>query len=318
MKKTVKMFLALGTLNVITIFSNQDRRKINFVIDKIEDFVNKLDDQFSIFKCPSEISTINNNAGVKFTKVNKDTFTIIKLAKMYSMITNGAFDITTKPLSDLWKKNKLPISNQIRSLVNKVNYQDIILDEKNQAVMLKNKGQAIDLGAIAKGYIIDKIKEILNIYKFNNAIINLGGTVSSLGEIRNVGIRNPFIPISKTGNESYFAVISCIDENIVTSGVYEQCFTTNGVKYHHILDPRTGFPSESNLVSVTLIGSNGSELDALATACFVLGLQSSVKLICQRKLKAIFVLDNGKIYLTDNLRDCVKFLNVNEERKNEK
>lgn len=313
MKKIVKMFSSLGTLNTITIyFENEDSKKANITINKIEEFINELDNKLSIYKSSSEISLINQNAGNEFKKVSKDTFEILKLAKKYSKVTNGAFDITTKPLTDLWRKNKMklniPKPEEVKECLRNVNYNNIILNKKEQSIMLQNKGQEIDLGGIAKGYIIDKIKSILKNNNFNNAIINLGGTVSSIGEHRNIGIRNPFIPINQSGKNEFFAIINSIDENIVTSGSYEQYYKKDGKIYHHILNPKTGYPTETEFVSVTLVGNNGAELDALATGCFILGLEKSFRLIKKRKINAIFVLNNGKIYITDDLKDRVKII----------
>lgn len=314
MKKIVKIFSSLGTLNTITIyFEDKYTEKANITINKIEKFVNDLDDRLSVFKSSSEISLINKNSGVEFTKVSKDTFEILKLAKEYSKITKGSFDITTKPLMDLWRKNRIkndiPKYGEIKKKLKLINYDDVILNRKEQSIKLSNKGQEIDLGGIAKGYIIDKIKLILKNNNFNNAIINLGGTVSSIGEYRNIGIRNPFVPINQSSKNEPFAIIKSIDENIVTSGSYEQCYKVNEKIYHHILNPKTGYPSETELVSITLVGNNGAELDALATGCFILGLKQSFRLIKKKNLNAIFVLTDGKIYITDGLKDRVEIIN---------
>lgn len=313
MKKIVKIFPSLGTLNTITIyFENEYSQKVNMTINKIEESINDLDDRLSVFKSTSEINIINKNAGIEFKKVSNETFEIIKLAKEYGKATNGAFDITTKPLTDLWKKDKIkntiPPYKQIENCLKNVNYNDIKLDKNKQSVMLKNKGQEIDLGGIAKGYIIDKIKLILKDNNFNNAIINLGGTVSSIGEYRNIGVRNPFMPINKCGENNFFATINSIDEDIVTSGSYEQYYKLNDEIYHHILNPKTGYPTKTELISVTLVGENGAELDSLATGCFILGLEKSVELIKSKNINAIFVLNDGKIYITDDLKSRVKII----------
>lgn len=313
MKKIVKIFPSLGTLNTITIyFENEYSQQANITINKIEEFINDLDDRFSVFKPTSEINIINKNAGIEFKKVSKETFEIIKLAKEYGKVTNGAFDITTKPLTDLWKKNKIkntiPPYKQIEDCLKNVNYNDIKLNKIKQSVMLRNKNQEIDLGGIAKGYIIDKIKLILKDNNFNNAIINLGGTVSSIGEYRNIGIRNPFMPINQSGKNDFFATINSINEDIVTSGSYEQYYKLNGEIYHHILNPKTGYPTKTELISVTLVGENGAELDALATGGFILGLEKSIELIKSKNINAIFVLNDGKIYITDDLKSRVKII----------
>jgi thiamine biosynthesis lipoprotein len=172
--------------------------------------------------------------------------------------------------------------------------------------MLRDKGQSIDLGGIAKGYVLDKIKNILSSNNINNAIINLGGSVISIGEVRNIGIRNPFTPMNEFKKQSIFASLQTVDECIVTSGIYEQYFKKDGEIYHHILSPLTGYPTKTELISATIVGNCGAELDALATACFVLGLEKSVKLIQNENLNAVFILENGSIFITEGLKEKFK------------
>ena len=302
MKKIEKIFTGLGTINTITLYLNDiDTIKANDTLNTIEQYINDLDNKLSIFKDTSEISLINNNN--KYIKVSSDTFNIIKLAKEYS---NKSFDITIKPLKDIWLKcikyNTIPTNKDIKNILKLINYKDILLNNKDISIKLRNNKQAIDLGGIAKGYIIDKIKDILKNNNFNNALINLGGTVSSIGEYRSIGIRNPF------NKNNYFATINSIDEDIVTSGIYEQYYKINNKVYHHIIDPKTGYPADTDLISVTLIGNNGAKLDALATSCIVLGFNKSIKLIKKYNINAIFVLNNGKIYITDNIKDRVNII----------
>ena len=301
MKKIEKIFTALGTINNITLyFDDIDTNKANNILDLIEEYINDLDNKLSIFKSTSEISLINNNN--KYIKVSNDTFKIIKLAKEYSKITYNTFDITTKPLKDIWLNKTIPNNKEIKNILKLINYKDIILNNKDMSIKLRHKGQAIDLGGIAKGYIIDKIKDILKNNNFNNALINLGGTVSSIGEYRNIGIRNPF------NKNNYFATINSKDEDIITSGSYEQYYKINNKVYHHIIDPKTGYPADTDLISVTLIGNTGAKLDALATSCIILGFNKSIKLIKKNKINAIFVLNNGKIYITDSIKDRVNII----------
>ena len=301
MKKIEKIFTALGTINNITLyFDDIDTIKAHNTLNLIEEYINDLDNKLSIFKSTSEISLINNNN--KYIKVSNDTFKIIKLAKEYSKITYNTFDITTKPLKDIWLNKTIPNNKEIKNILKLINYKDIILNNKDMSIKLRHKGQAIDLGGIAKGYIIDKIKDILKNNNFNNALINLGGTVSSIGEYRNIGIRNPF------NKNNYFATINSKDEDIITSGSYEQYYKINNKVYHHIIDPKTGYPADTDLISVTLIGNTGAKLDALATSCIILGFNKSIKLIKKNKINAIFVLNNGKIYITDSIKDRVNII----------
>ena len=277
MKTIQKIFSSLGTLNTITVYINENEsEKVKNILDKVEQYVNEIDDKFSIFKDTSEISNINKNAGIEPVNVSDDTFEILKLSKKYSLVTDGAFDITMQ------------------------NYNDIILDEENQSVMLKNKEQAIDLGGIAKGYVIDKIIEIFKENKIENAIINLGGTIYNIGETRNIGIRNPFNPINISKKDESIITIESENEIFVTSGLYEQG--------EHIINPKTSKKVETNIISVSIIGNNGAEQDAIATACFVLGTEKSVKLLKKRNLQGIFIFNNGQIFATDGLKDRINLI----------
>lgn len=306
MKYIQKIFSSLGTLNMITLYFNDEALKAKEVMNHIENYCNLMDDRLSVFKETSEVSNINKMSGIEPVKVSQDTFEIIKIAKKIGKETDGAFDITMKPVVDLWfnarKEKSIPSKENIKETLGKVNYNDIILKERQKSVMLKNKGEQIDLGGIAKGYIIDKIKEIIIEKGFSNAIINLGGTVSNIGEKRKIGIRNPFTPMNQNSKQEIIMELESKDDNIVTSGVYEQCIEKNGKIYHHILNPQTGFPADTEIISATLIGKNGAELDSLATACLVLGLEKSNKLVNGKKINAVFVLNDGKIFYTKKLK----------------
>lgn len=291
---------------MITLYFNDQAIKAKEVMNHIESYCNLMDDRLSVFKETSEVSNINKMSGIESVKVSQDTFEIIKIAKKIGKVTDGAFDITMKPVVDLWfnarKEKSIPSKENIKETLGKVNYNDIILKERQKSVMLKNKGEQIDLGGIAKGYIIDKIKEIIIENGFSNAIINLGGTISNIGEKRKIGIRNPFTPMNQNSKQEIIMELESKDDDIVTSGVYEQCIEKNGKIYHHILNPQTGFPADTEIISATLIGKNGAELDSLATACLVLGLEKSNKLVNGKKINAVFVLNDGKIFYTKKLK----------------
>ena len=301
MKTIQKIFSSLGTLNTITVYVNENEsEKVKNILDEVEQYVNELDDKFSVFKDTSEISNINKNAGINTVTVSKDTYEILKLSKEYGDLTRGTFDITLKPYIDIIKnKNKDKIKNFNIYSIN-INYNDIILDEKKQSVMLKNKGQAIDLGGIAKGYVIDKIIEIFDKNKIENAIINLGGTIFNIGEKRNIGIRNPFNPINLSKTDESIIKIESKNEIFVTSGLYEQG--------EHIIDPKTCKKVKTDIISASIIGNNGAEQDAIATACFVLGIEKSVELLKIRNLQGIFILKNGQIFATNGMQKRIKLL----------
>ena len=179
----------------------------------------------------------------------QDTYSVIEKAVQYSKLTDGALDATIEPIVKLWgigtDKERVPSKNEIEEKLKLVNYKDIILDNKNSTVQLKRTGQAIDLGAIAKGYTADEIKKVLLDNKISSALINLGGNVFAVGNKTdgtswNIGIQNP---LDTRGQ--YLGTISVTDKSVVTSGNYERFFIVDGKRYHHIFDPKTGYPSEN-------------------------------------------------------------------------
>ena len=291
------MFHALGTLNIITIYSDESKKeKIYAIVEYIENYIKEIDDKFSVFKNTSEITSINNNAGKKFITVSKNTFEVLKLSKDYGDLTQGIFDITVKPYNDLIKNKENSVKVNNNSI--NVNYNDIILNENNQSVMLKNKGQGIDLGGIAKGFVIDKIVEILKENEITNAIINLGGTVFNVGKKRDIGIRNPFLPMNDVKKDIPILTIKSENEIFVTSGLYEQ--------KEHIINPKTGKTVNTKIISITIIGNNGIKQDVLATSLFMLELEKSINILKKHDLQAIFIFADGKIFATDGLKKRIK------------
>lgn len=301
--QTQKMFFAMGTVNTITVYEEADE-----ALSVAKDCVKELDRKLSAYSHDSEISTVNRMAGISPVAVSKDTFRLIKHSVVYSQLTGGCFDITSRPLSQLWKNamkcGELPNTNDLFKVKALVNYNDIILDSERRTVMLRHKGQQLDLGAVAKGYAADEVRKLLLTYGIKNAMINFGGTVINLGQARRIGIQKPFSPNGKT-----FASINIPDgKAVVSSGLYEQFRIIDGQLIHHIADLRTGLPSDSGLIAVTLIGNSAEELDALATASFIMGAQQSMKLLKLRNIEALFITDKQEIYVTEKLRDQLSII----------
>ena len=296
--QTQKMFFAMGTVNTITVFEDADE-----ALSAAKGCVKELDRKLSAYSHDSEISEINRNAGISPVEVSKDTFRLIKHSVMYSQLSGGCFDITSRPLSQLWKNTmkcgELPDEGGISRIRALVNYKDIILDSERRTVMLRHKGQQLDLGAVAKGYAADEVRNILLTYGIKNAMINFGGTVINLGQTRRIGVQKPFSPNGKS-----FASINIPDgKAVVSSGLYEQFRIINGQLIHHIADIQTGLPSDSGLIALTLIGNCAEELDALATAAFIMGAEQSMKLLKLRNIEALFVTDKQEIYVTEKLKN---------------
>lgn len=278
-----KIFTALGTVNHIEAgFEESEREAAREALEKAEIYINDMDDRLSVFKPDSEISQINHSAGICDTLVGRDTFDLLALSKEYGSRTGGAFDITTKPLTEAGSDNA------------DVDFRDIILNEMRLSVRLKHKRQGIHLGGIAKGYAVDRVASILKHHGITNASINLGGTVRNIGQSRKVGIRHPF-DASKLA-----AVLESTDEAVVTSGLYE--------RGNHIFDPSSGKPAQSDLAAVTVVGSDGAAADAAATACMVLGIRQSVEMLRSFGLEGLFFSRNGDIFATEKINSRIQIV----------
>ena len=300
--KVQKIFFALGTVNTLTVFSDG----LEDVLLKAKNRVYELHNKLSAFDENSEVSQINKSAGVCPVKVSDDTLRLIERSVSYSKQTNGMFDITIHTLSMLWKKciaeKALPSKEQVEKRLYLTNYRDILIDRKNKTVMLRLKNQAIDLGGVAKGYAADEVRRIFLEENIDEAIINLGGTVITIGETRKIGIQNPY---EKTGTA--FGSLGLHNKAVVSSGLYEQGFTLNGKTYHHIINPKTGYPAGSDLAGVTLIGDSAEELDALSTTALMSGMNSAAGFLGICGIEAVFITKGKKVYTTNGLAGQLGF-----------
>ena len=291
---TKKIFFALGTVCTMTLYDGN----IGAALQRSRDRVMEIHNRMNAFDGSSEVARINAAAGRDYVAVSEDTLLLIEHSAAFSRMTNGLYDITTRPLSALWKGSVksgiLPLPYEVENAKALCGSRDVLIDRPNRAVMLRRSGMQIDLGAIAKGYAADEIRRILAEEGVTQALINLGGTVFNLGKKRRVGIQNPF---EKTG--VIFAYADIGEKAVVTSGLYEQGICLNGNYYHHIVDPRTGCPSASELMGVTLIGDCAEQLDALSTATFMMGMEKAIPLLKELNIEAIFVTKDGQIYTTD-------------------
>ncbi len=196
-----------------------------------------------------------------------------------------------------------PDTDALTSVCTHIDYRSIVIDEQAGTVMLTDPDAAIDLGFIAKGYIADRIRDYLVSKNVTSAIINLGGNILCIGSRPD---KNPFrvavqYPFGQTGD--MITTLSIRDQSVVTSGVYERFVEADGVRYHHILDPRTGYPAENSLLSVTIITDSSTDADALSTACFLLGLSDGMALIeSLSDTEALFITDDYELHYSSGLR----------------
>ena len=297
------IFPAMGTVNSISIFdAGQQGAAIS-----ARDLVMRLERYLSLFRPESELSRFNALPGGTWMPVSEDTFALFCASVHYGRITDGAFDVTAGPLTALWrdaiKEQRIPADSDIISRKRLVDYKAISLDDGQGRVRLRCDGQSVDFGGIAKGYAADRVFDIMHKSAVQNAVINFGGTVGVLGKAQLIGIQHPCRP---TGEP--MGTLTLQNAFAVTSGGYERGFTVNGERYHHIIDPRSGMPSQCGLLSVTLVGEEAAALDALATAVFVLGAERSLPLLRSMKIEALFVTAEGAVLVTPGLEKSFRLL----------
>lgn len=289
----------MDTVMTVTAYGNNSEGAVKAA----ENEINRLDALLSIQNENSEICKLNSN---KSMNVSKDTLALIKRADEINALTEGAFDITTEPLSRLWGfysglQNRVPTQNEIDSALKNVGVEHIKIDG---SFISLDENTAIDLGGIAKGYASASAAQILEENGVSSALISLGGNVRVVGSKPDgadwsVAVTDP------DDNSKQIGVLSLSNTAVVTSGGYQRYFEENGQIYHHIIDTETGYPAKSGLKSVTVVSEDDTLADALSTALFVMGLEKSSSLYSKNSLTfgAVFVTDNNEIYITDNLEN---------------
>ncbi|WP_026881593.1 FAD:protein FMN transferase [Clostridium akagii] len=309
-RQFVKEFYSLGTTMTLMVNGKKGEKALDEAMKKVMN----IDDKMSVFKDYSEISKINKNAGGKLQIVSEDTYFVIKKAIEFCHLSQGTFDITIRPIVGLWgigsDNARIPSQIEIDNKLKLINYKDVVLDENSNSVGLKYKNQEIDLGGIAKGYAADQVKNIFLNRGIKSALINLGGNVFAMGEKTNgdkwkIGIQNPLSPRGE-----FVGIISIINKSVVTSGNYERYFDVEGKRLQHIIDPRTGFPSESKIISATIISDLSIDGDGLSTGVYILGLDKALSLIKSLDgIEAIFITEDKKISVTAGMKDNFKLCN---------
>lgn len=295
----------LHTVTSIQIFDSTDYTILNECFAVI-DYYEKL---FSRTMTNSEVYNINRSNKTEFT-ISEELKEILEISLTYAELTNGALDISIAPLSSLWDFSSLehktapPTKEEIEQALSFVNYADISL--KDNQLSFAKQGMQLELGAVAKGYIADKVKEFLLSKGVKSAIINLGGNILLVGEkpdgsAFNVGIQKPF----EDRDAVVVAICELKDMSMVSSGIYERYFyDTEGNFYHHILNSKTGYPCNTELLQVTIISKDSATGDALSTACFALGLEKGLKLINSLEdVYATFIGADGTLYFSEGFME---------------
>ncbi len=298
----------MGTIVSQRIYGKNAEKAAVKVVERLKE----IEESMTVNAPGGEINKLNENSGKSKVILSSDSYHVLKTGVKYSVLTDGAFDVTIGPLVKLWgiysEHPRIPAQAEIERVKELVDYRDIIFNEANRGVMLKKAGQMADLGGIAKGFGGDEAIRIYRDWGIKSAYVNLGGNIVALGNKPDgskwrVGIQDP-----RGLQGAYIAIIPVADKTVVTSGDYERYFEEGGVRYHHILDPRSGYPARTKLISSTIIADKSIDADALSTSVFVMGLDKGMEFVEGIKgVEALFVDENRKIYVTDGLRKKVVF-----------
>lgn len=292
--KTVNLMGSVFQITVVDKDSISAVHNINKAIDEIT----RIENLISEWRPATQISQVNQNAGLQPVKIDQEVFAITQKAIYFSEITSGAFDISIVAMDKIWKfdgsMDKFPSRKSIKKSVENVNYKNIILDSVNSKIFLKKKGMKIGFGATGKGHAADKARQLLQSLSVKGGIINAAGDIATWGTQLDgkpwkIGVNNPF----ETG-ETIEVLEFSTDKAVTTSGNYEKYAEFNGKRYSHIINPKTGIPS-TGLTSVTVIGKNAEMCNGFSTSIMVLGLRKGIKLMKKHpEYQYVLLTNDGK------------------------
>ncbi len=293
------------SITVVSRSEDQAQKTINASFDELD----RLAALLNFYSDTSEISMINRQAGEKPVKVSRDTLDIIEKAVYVSEMTDGAFDITVGPLVKLWdiQKKIIPDKESIKEKLKLVGYKNIVIDKTASTVFIKQKGAQIDLGGIIKGYAVDKVVAVLHKNGITSGVVAVGGEIRLLGMKPDgtsweVGVQNPR---PKDSDDQVFATLQLSNKALSTSGDYIRYFEKNGVRYHHLLDPKTGYPSPQ-CGSATIIADDNTTTDGFSKL-FILGPEKGLAVAKKLGFDVLFIDCKGKIVMSDGLKDKIRF-----------
>jgi thiamine biosynthesis lipoprotein len=284
----------------------QDESWANEIIDAAVNEISRIEKLLTTFNEESQTSLINRNAGIKPVKVDSEVYDIIERSIKISALTQGAFDITYGSIDKtLWNfdttMTSLPDPGTAKRLVRLINYRNIILDNTNCTVFLKEKGMRIGFGGIGKGYAAERAKLIMKEAGATSGIVNASGDLSAWGYQPNggqwtIGIADPNM------KQHLISYLEITDMAVATSGNYEKYVVIDGKKYSHTIDPKTGYPV-AGIKSATIICPNAEIADAMATPVTVMGVKTGIDMINQMKnIACIIIDDNDKVYTSRNIQ----------------
>ena len=305
-RKTLKL---MGSHIDILIFDSIDAESI---LDDAVEMLKMYEHRFSANDDSSELMVVNHNAGIKAVEVHPDLFDLIKIGKLHSCASNSFLNIAIGPIVQTWRIGfndvKVPTKQEIDDLLEITDPNQIILDEENRSVFLAKKGMAINLGALAKGYIADLMIDYMKKRGVESGLINLGGNVLAFGDAKHnpdlmwrIGIQNP---VESRGNHLF--TIGVKNQSVVTSGTYERKHTENGKTYHHILNPKTGYPVETNVAGLSIISTASVDGEIWTTRLFGKSVEDILDEVNSLPdIEAVVVTTEGKVYYTSGVLDRI-------------
>ena len=305
-KKTMPLMDTVVSISVVSDAKDAAEKAIDASFEKIDRFGNLI----NFYAEKSELSEINRNAGIQKTKVSPETLDLIEKAIAVSERSGGAFDPTIGPIVKLWDflNKKKPADEEIRRALPLVDYRNVIIDKTDATVFLKKRGMMLDLGGIAKGYAADLAVASLIESGMQAGLVSIAGDIRTFGLKPDkkpwaIGIKNPRQTSEK---DELIATIGLSDKAISTSGDYERYFMEDGMRLHHLLDPKTGYPATA-CRSVSIVTDRAVNTDAFSTAVFILGPEKGMTLARELGMEAIIIDSSGTRYLTDNVKEQLTF-----------
>lgn len=309
-EEKTEYYFAMGTVVDITMYGDSIQNNLN---KQIVDRINQLSDNIISWRSEnSQLYLLNNSykTGEEYP-IDNELREILTMSYKICKDSKGALDITIRPLANLWNIEEanednfiVPSEADIETALSKTGYQNI--EFTDDGLVLKKDDMILDFGATGKGYALDVIRDEYIREKADGCILSIGGSVLLYGSKPDnkpwtIGIRDPF---GQDGDVlGYLSFTGNVNLCISTSGDYEKYIEKDGIRYHHILDTKTGYPANRGLSSVTVVCENGLASDGLSTACFVLGYEKSLPVLEQYQAEAVFVTNQGEIMVTDGLKD---------------
>ena len=300
-KRTTKLMGSRFDISIVAKDSLTAEQNIDTVIAEIS----RIEFLISDWKPASQVSQVNQNAGIRPVQVDREVFELTKRALHFSHITNGAFDISFAAMDRIWKfdgsMTEMPTPEAIKKSVEKVGYKNIVLDSAASTIFLKLPGMKIGFGALGEGYAADKCRDMMLARGITAGIVNGSGDMRAWGKQPdgsnwNIGITNPL------RKDKLFAVVPLYDGAVTTSGSYEKFVEFNGVRYSHIINPATGYPA-TGLCSVTVFGPEAEMANGFSTSLMVLGKEAGLALLSQYPAyKCVLVTDDGKVITSKNFK----------------